>query len=272
MGSEAKSNKVPLVEFLYKDKYLIDSFYAQVFQGNLSQLTTSEGTKNTTKAGISAGIKGFIEGGIDSNDEVSDEVQKYIDPHDFKISKLIEEIAPQISGNDFRDSQLIRVSGTISIMCKEYINTVIEPLKRIGVLDELYSTPTNMKASFGKNRGDLGMETLLHAIIEMIPLGVTGILTTEDQDLLCALREECLMTPATQLTAIFGSKLPGKFTVIGITNSKNNVSIEDVGLIAGNGNFAKAILAFEDAPKSILSVSGTSWIINPIVIYREIEY
>lgn len=273
MGSEAEeSTKVPIVEFLYKDKNLIDSFYAQIFQGNLSTLTTLAGTKISAKKSILGGVKGFVEGGADSIKEVSDEMQEYIDPHDYKISKLIEEIAPKISGYDFKESQLIRVSGTISIMCKEYINSVIAPLKRMGVLQELYNSPTNMKVGIGKNRGDLGMETLMNIIIEMIPLGVTGILTTEDQDLLCVLREECLMTPAAQLTAIFGSKLPGTFTVIGITNSKNETSFEDIGLKAGSVDFVKAILAFEDAPKSILSVSDASWIINPIVIYREIEY
>ena len=93
MGNETNTNreKIALIDFLYKDENLISSFYSQLFGGDLTALQKAEISADETNSTID-GNAAFIKGGISSKRNNSQGLTQNINPYDYKIIELLEEL------------------------------------------------------------------------------------------------------------------------------------------------------------------------------------
>ena len=274
MGTEEFENtKTPLVEFLYKDTSLIDSFYAQIFQGNLSSIIKSSGSGENSRKRIGFDVK-LASGDLESGEELSESISSSIDPHDFKVFKLLHELVLNETSQEMVDGQIINVRGSLNVFCKEYIIKVMVPLKIMGVMEELYRADSGLLQKKGNSSTKVPMEIAIKQLIELLPYGTTGILSSEGEEYTCLLKDEYMLTSAEKLVSSFGSRLSGQYIIVGICNLIHPIFADDLSKTIANteDSFAKALHLFEDAPISVLKYSTSSVLITPIVIYREILY
>jgi hypothetical protein len=93
--------------------------------------------------------------------------------------------------------------------------------------------------------------------MKMMPFATMGILTTADGDRFTCLLHDSYMTTAPEtLVAVFGSQMPGTYTVTGINNVTDNIDFDELGEKISKENFVEALRIFEDAPAKLLSPEG----------------
>lgn len=273
MGNEEHTpEKASIVEFIYKDASLIDSFYAQIFEGNLSRITKSSTSSESSKGSIRGGIK-ILEGETGSEQTDTDNQTSDIDPHDAKIADLIHEIIHDDWTNSFENGNLVQLSGKIRFVDKSVINKNIDAMNEIGALDSLYSVKTDLKKRYKKgNTVDVSMEKLIEVLIKLIPEESYCFINYSDMSIKCPLKPEYMQTKASSLIESFGTNLPDDFVIIGIYNKILRKSIQDIEAIASSKNFSESILAFQDAPSAVDYFLSFDHLVKPLVIYRHVNY
>ena len=91
MGSKTNEEKLPLMEFLYRDTELISSLYSQVFGGDLQGVSQLAATSE--ECNIDAGVSlGLANAKTLTKDIVTEQLVKNIISKDEKIVELFSEL------------------------------------------------------------------------------------------------------------------------------------------------------------------------------------
>ncbi len=270
MGKRPKfEEKVPLVQYFYKNTVLIDSLYSQLFQGDLSEVTrsSSEHEGKTNKYNVQLPqLAGYSR--EHSKEELLGIIQS-VDPHDFKINNLLSELSPAPFTPHTTEGRVVSVEGKLIMFIKEIAQRNIPQLEDLTVLNVLYNVELDEDDEILK---EVGMEKFLKTCLELMPSGVSMALSSGNKEFACLTEDKFFVVDPEKLASTFGGELSGIFTVTGIYMKRKLISDKDIGRIASSEDWARAVMAFQDSPLAVLQFSKSQDVIVPIIITKKIEY
>jgi hypothetical protein len=268
MGAKRKQykEKEKLVEFLYKDSPLIESLYSQLFQGTLSQVQRREETSEKKSKDFGVSLK-VAEGGLGSGKDVLTGSSETINPLDYKIKQLVNEIEPIEPTESMSDGWVVKVSGKIEFFHKRLLEENIPWLEQAGMLNGLYDNKIPLEGT------ELGAKEVFNVCRNLMPPGITVLLKTKHgKEYLCLVEDEGFTISPDKLVSLYGSGLSGEYTVIGIFSRKEEVSIEQIEKESGQPNIGRAMFVFQQAAAHLLKMTEWGLVLRPIVIYRDLVY
>lgn len=270
MGSKKnkEEQEFQLVDFLYKDMNYIDSFYSQIFQGNLQKISKNSSSKDAIM-GQFTGSLGIISSKLDSNSENVEGIIEEILPHDSKIVMLFDELTIN-SCNTTREAKikgLNRFHGSIEIMDNEYTKRQFDIMNQTGLLEvalgsvEEFETDETISGIVG---GGMSRSQLVNALIKMQSSGCDIILTLSNKErILIPIDRKFLTMMVEDILRVYGSIIPGEWNVIGI--------YDNVRTQKNDGTIGSAIKEFQSDMDKSLGLERPKSVLKPIAIYRKLK-
>lgn len=265
MGNNEEENKESkIIDFLYKDSSLINSFYSQIFGGDIVAVEKSilDGQEsNDTLSGTMAVVKGES-----TSKEISQRKQiQNINPYDYKIIKLLDKLS--LEENNLTSSNLysiVSVKGSLYFRDYDVLTKLLPFMGKSGLVPEFnQSMPGVIGGKGNKNKITIG--DMLSKAIELLPYGLEfDIETKNNKDAVCIIKENGLCISSNDILRAYGSKMPGEWVVIGILDKREVNS-------RTNGNQFKSVMDSALSEFVNLIADSKDNIIRPIVIYRELE-
>ncbi|RMD04942.1 hypothetical protein D9O40_00915 [Clostridium autoethanogenum] len=257
------SEEITLIDFLYKDTNLINSFYSQIFGGDLTALTKSEISADENSNDLTGSIK-LVKGSKLTKHLNTENTTKNINPYDSKVIKLLEQFNLEVLPlNDVYNGSIVATKGKLTYRNYNIIDQIFPFIEKNKLVPE-FNAPINPNAR-GKNRNNT-LGKAIQDIIKMIPYGLEfSVETTTDETATCIINKEHLTISPDDLFRSYGNIIPSIWTIIGILdvtelNTTDNMTEEFKSIIDGtNSAFASMVL------KNNMNV------IRPIAIYRKLS-
>ncbi|WP_123053104.1 hypothetical protein [Clostridium sp. JN-1] len=257
------SEEITLIDFLYKDTNLINSFYSQIFGGDIMTLSKSEICADESSNNIGGSIK-IASGSTSSKRSDTQNITKNINPYDYKVLELLQRFNLTIhSLSDAHEGSIIATKGKLTYRDYNIIDQIFPFIEKNKLVPE-FNTPINPNMR-GKNKNNT-LGKAIQDIIKMIPYGLEfSVETTTDETATCIINKEYLTISPDDLFRSYGNIIPSIWTIIGILdvtelNTINNMTEEFKGIIDGtNSVFASMVL------------KNNANVIRPIAIYRELS-
>ncbi|RKD22415.1 hypothetical protein SAMN02745883_00739 [Caminicella sporogenes DSM 14501] len=262
-----KGNKIPLIYFMYKDIEMINSFYSQVFSGNLIGINKSSSSEIAVSTELSSELKVF-NAAKNTNDMNSQAIEHNIDPHDSKIIDLFNELSNNLeekSLEEYENGQLIKLKGSIKIRNLDAIQNALPIMESLGLLEEL-KTPLDFPHKKNKK---YNLYKLIKETFNLIPKGIElEIKTSYNENIIGLIKEEYLTYKSTDLLKVFGSTLPGEWEMIGIITkrNKNNYTFTSKSM------YRQATDELSTLLNEFINSDGPEYAIIPVVIYKNVIY
>ena len=242
MASEMNSQE--LHYFIYKDMNLIDSLYSQIFGGNTEQISQAMSTSKKSSGGAT-GNAAIVKCEVSSSSEESKENSQVINPHDFKVLQLLDELnLKESKHSELQQSKIIMFNGKIRSM-------------NIDKLLPLVSTtiPSNARKGFTANQ-------IKEMIIMFAPGTIFLLNSKENQSYIMPVNDSYLALSVNDINRIYGEILPGEYTVIGVYQKNNLIGNSLMSEMSG---VTYAII------KEMLKVNiSNEHVIVPILVYQNI--
>ena len=253
-----------LIEFLYKDMNYIESFYSQVFQGDIKKIL-----KNSSNGQIVAsevkGTVGVIGGTVKSNDENKEGITEEIAPHDSKIMKLFEEVHPRFCNktNEAKLNGLNKFHGLIEITDYDITKEQFDYILSTNLIDSFIDlTAIDIPETF--TNSNLSIFSLIKTVLQFQPSGCDAILTLSNKEkILIPIEKQYLTMKSEDINRVYGSKMSGEWNVIGILNSARRTSTDDT--------LNEALFTMQNAIYEALNTTKPSYVLKPIIIYRKLK-
>lgn len=258
MGQETTEKNV-VIDFLYKDINLINSFYSQLFGGNLTEIQKSELALDQTKGSTNLKIP-ILNAGISNTHSNNRNITKNINPYDFKIIELLEEFNLKETSIDEADkNSIISISGTLTYRNYNILSKVIPLISKMNIIPD-FNNPINTNAK-GKNKkftlGDMMID-----FINLLPYGIEfDVQTSLGENATCIINPEQLTISESDLFRSYGSSIPGEWKILGIIDSAESRALNSTNEF--KAGIDEAIKAFSETFFSTLG-----YVIRPITIYR----
>lgn len=254
--------EITLIDFLYKDMNLINSFYSQIFGGNLNDLSRSEVSVDETSNSAGLGIS-VAKASNTSKSGISKEIIENISPHDFKVIKLLEAL--NLSSKDIsccKSGSIVAISGELIFRSFDSINSILPFISNYNLVPD-FNSPLNPNAK-GKER-NLTMGKLVAEVLKMIPYGLEiEVNTQDDENATCIINEESLTISSNDLLRAYGTSIPDKWTIIGIIDNNPNT-------VKSSKNPFKTTIDTATEAFASMMLDKHSSIIRPIAIYRHLS-
>lgn len=254
--------KITLIDFLYKDSDLINSFYSQIFGGDIESIAKSEMATDEATNNVELGLIGTV--GLNNQTRSSKDmgILQNINPHDHKVIKLIETFnLEQTSLSNASTGTLIAVKGQLIFRNYDVINKLLPFLGDNNLIPD-FNTPIDTTK---KGKKTLTLGKVMDKVLSMIPYGLEFELQTiENENAICILKEEYLTISPNDLMRAYGVNIPSEWTTIGIIDSPIKSPIK---------SFNQFKNAIDEATKSLttLVLGEEQTIIRPIAIYRKLN-
>lgn len=256
MGDTAKDTKA-LVDFIYKDSELITSLYAQIFAGNLTTINKNSSDTDERSTNMSGGMKiaGFK---AESKEVATQSIQELIDPHDYKIGQILEQLGLEVYDeiSDLRQDQLVIIRGQVIIRDIEMIKT-------------LCNSDDILRMMAGDNQESIGLVQMIKAFSSFLPSGIEfELLTKDNKNITGSLKEQYLTTSKDDLTRLYGGRYPSQYYVLGIVDKLDGNSS-----VKAQSQFKQGIDEMVQGIFNMYNDNSTDQrlIIKPIVVYRELK-
>ncbi|MBR9648690.1 DUF6414 family protein [Clostridium tyrobutyricum] len=255
--------EITLIDFLYKDTNLINSFYSQIFGGDLTAVSRSEISADESSNNMGGSIK-IVSGSVSSKHSDGQNITRNINPYDYKVLELLEQFNLTIhSLSDAHEGSIIATKGKLTYRNYNIIDQIFPFIEKNKLVPE-FNAPIDPNAR-GKNRNNT-LGKAMQDIIKMIPYGLEfSVETTTDETATCIINKEHLTISPDDLLRSYGNIIPSIWTVIGILdvtklNTENNMTEEFKSIIdATNSVFASMVL------------KDNTNVIRPIAIYRKLS-
>lgn len=258
----ATREEIALIDFLYKDMDLINSFYSQIFGGDLSSLSRAEISVDETSNNSECGLP-VAKISNSSKMGTSKELVENINPHDYKVIKLLESF--NLTAKELGDcdaGSIVAVKGTLLFRNYESISSILPFISDFNLVPE-FNKPISPNAK-GKER-NLTTGKLVAQVLKMMPYGLEIEVTTQDNEMAtCIISDNALTIPSNDLLRTYGTNLPGEWTIIGILDTHAN------GSKVSKNSFKSSIDAATEA-FAAMALDKSSSIIRPIAIYRHLS-
>lgn len=274
--NENGKSKIPtLIDILYRDTSIINSLYAQLFSGNITQVHSEMSATVETNHSVEGSLP-FVKFVGGDHDITLEKTTSQIDPHDAKIIELFNTIGISVNTKplyDCANGEVVLLTGSILLRNIDILKSCLPLLSSLGILN-------NTEESFKQTLGDTGLKTIskaldtrnfaktLEKIFDLLnfPLHIE-IQTINDEVAMCPLNEQYLCISSKDLLSIYGPLIPGEWSVIGIllrvepaksykiTNPKNMRQVADF---------------IQNELRKFANEGAPEFIIKPIVIYQKL--
>jgi len=268
-SKERSTEDVTLIDFLYRDTSIIDSFYAQLFGANLKSVQKVLEETQESKHSIEGSIK-LVKGLRESRESHKNQIQNNLDPHDSKIIDLFNVLSIPVLNKPIsqcQNGEIILVRSKITIRNLEIIKSTIPLFESLGVLNDFKMDESTVKNLPSKHRiRTLG--ELIKKIIDLMPNSLEAEVTTPlDERAICPLKDEYLSYKSQDLLNIYGPHIPGDWYIIGIVSK---LIIEEYNPNFTPKNMNQAIDYLHSLLRNLANEDRPNYSITPIVIYREL--
>lgn len=266
MGCEEdKSQENTLVDFLYKDMYLINSFYSQMFNGTLNSVVKTELSSDISNDEANLGI-GIIGAKLSSSEKVDQTISSKIDPMDAVILKLIEALGINIteeSLENVEEGHVVGIKGKLMFRDYKVINDLMPIFSETNIVPQ-FSQPIDANAK-GKNK-KFTIGKLIQKLISILPFGLEfELITQHDEHIISIIKEEYLTIKPNDLIRTYGLTLPGEWTVIGILDSTASLQCNS------KSEFKNGVDEITKVYYDTMNEGACNYVIRPITIYRKIQ-
>ncbi|HAY3897723.1 TPA: hypothetical protein JRS25_003665 [Escherichia coli] len=261
--NQSKSRKkIALIDFLYKDMDLINSFYSQLFGGDLIDLTRSELSVDESTSDANCGIP-IAKIASSSKVGIEKGIIEKISPYDDKVIKLLESFNLELDKiSNHQPGSLIAIKGELIFRNFDAINHLIPFMGNSDLIpgfnDSVYphAKGKQHKVTVGK---------LFEQLFKMIPYGLElEVNTTDGENALCIINESSLTISSNDILRAYGTNIPNIWSIIGILDKPNE------NPKSSSNNFKSGIDQATEA-FSAMVLDNKSPIIRPIAIYRHLE-
>lgn len=253
-----------LIEFLYKDLNYIESFYSQIFMGDIKKILKSSSSSQTALNSVK-GSAGVVGGEIQSSDENKEDITEEIIPHDNKILKLFEEISPRFCNKicEAKLNGLNKFHGLLEITDYDITKDQFEFIFSTGLLETLFASGDVQMPQSAVNSG-LSIAGLIKMMLQFQPSGCDIILTLSNKDkILLPLEKQYLCMKSEDIRRVYGSKLPGEWNIIGVLNSARRTSTENT--------LDASLYEAQEKVMEALNSKRPDYVLKPIIIYRKLK-
>lgn len=264
MGKETNTNRkeITLIDFLYKDINLINSFYSQLFGGDLTTVQKSEISIDETNSSLGGSAAGFVKADVSSKRSNNQNIIQSINPYDYKVIELLQEFNLQKTClEDAKNGSIIATEGTITYRNFDIITKILPFITKSDLVPDFKKTfNTNAK---GKAKS-FTIGSMIQEMIKLVPYGLEfGLDTINNENATCILKQEYLTISPDDLFRAYGNSIPSNWTVIGI------VDISERRTQSSNNQFRSMIDDTSNAFADMVLDINTL-VIRPIAIYRKL--
>lgn len=203
-----------LLNFLYSDKDIINSFYAQLFNGLTKHIEQTETSQVDGILEIKGGIK-IATGGATGKALHAKADKEIIDPHDVILLDVINELGPSIKSNitETTIGDIVLVHGNVYVMDKQILLAGLDCL--ISIEDGNLAGHKDKKSK----KKDRAIYDFLKKIIDAYPGDAKFVMHTKDGDEITGtLKLPFLMESITSACLKFGGNPMQACYVLGIVD------------------------------------------------------
>lgn len=149
---EREEQAVALYDFLYRDSSRLDSYYAQIFSGKLTQLEEQDSDKTIKEqdAKLNIAIAG---GGVKGVTEIQSSAKRIIDPHDLittdVLSHLMENALVHTDLKKAPHSSLVLANGTLIFADRYMLEVGIKAIEIGGIIKRKPKTDEEKAQAIG---------------------------------------------------------------------------------------------------------------------------
>lgn len=255
-----------LIEFLYKDLSYIESFYSQIFQGDIKKILKNSSSGQTI-AGEVKGTIGVVGGTVKSNDENKEGITEEIAPHDSKIMKLFEEIKPRFCNktSEAKLNGINKFHGLLEITDYDIIKEQFDFIFSSSFFEKALSASMDtVNIPQGLANMGLSFSELIKMVLKFQPSGCDIVLTLSNKEkILLPLEKQYLSMKSEDINRVYGSKLSGEWNVIGVLNSARRTASESP--------MSSALFSIQESVYGALNNALPGYVLKPVVIYRKLK-
>lgn len=298
---EAETDSV--FDFLYHDSRRIGSFLSQfdnngLLTGLKQGETAAHGAKRGWKIGVGGEVPLLAGGKIDLERQPvaggSETLERSYDPfwtNALTFLDFLEErrlIRPQIE--EAALGQFVLVRGWLSVLDLAMFKNAwglktIQAAVRAGQPVEAPEGNRQQRRSQGKQEPQTSKmpseADILLELLSVLPHTVNASIMTKHEPVWAALREEFMVTPASELVLTHGTSMPGEWAMLGILNGRPDIGANEhqqrmaklgSDLPPGLVNSAIGLMAQTLAPiiRTALGRPANAYAVTPILIFREV--
>lgn len=257
MGETKK--RTGLVDFLYRDLSKIDSIFAQLYQGTIREVATSENISSSISKSVKFNAQ-IAAGNRSSENTEANTIHKRIDPHDQRILDILNVLNLSPYEDDFSNlanGQIVLIKGNLIIRDYQALSKIIP------MLPEIMAFEANSKE---KRKIKNEVKPIMEAL-KLIPFGLEiEIETGNDETIIGSLKREYLEENHNDLLRVYGNNIPGEWYVLGIASLLNSTEKQPTH----TSEIRDSLDNFGQAIRSMYT-SG-EYVISPILIFRELIY
>ena len=250
-----------LIEFLYKDSNLINSFYSQIFGGNLNNIIKTE--LSIDEFSNTGGMNFATIAKVDNAKKYGthETISENYDPLDNKVLKLLESFELKPSKlSEAKTGTIIATKGNLIFRNYDSLNKIL-PFMGSNDLIPGFNDPINPGT---KGKKALTMGKLITQVFNLMPYGLEfEILTSDNENAICILKDNFLTIDSNDLLRAYGTNIPDEWTIIGIIDTPVKITKKSTN------QFKSAIDEATNAFAS-MALDNNSTIIRPIAIYRKL--
>ena len=119
-----------LFNYIYKNKTLIQSLYAQIFSGLLQSVESHEKVAHTGITSAEAGIPTLAKGTLTGNNTEEKIYKSVVSPHDAALYDILVKLSPKMKNTleDVDFSDIVHLSGNLIIIPRDIEKNGLEAL------------------------------------------------------------------------------------------------------------------------------------------------
>lgn len=266
MGKEVNEfSQHPIIDFLYKDTSMINSFYSQLFNGLIDNVTKAETSATTSDTEMNVSAAGIVGAKFNSHDTINQVLQSSINPLDSTILELLENIdITKLEGklSDEYSGKIVCIKGNLLFRDYSTVNEIIPLITKSDLIPE-FSKPLNPEAKGNKRKYTLG--DLMQDVIKIMPIGLEFEVRTNEGEIISAIiKDDYLTISPIDMIRTFGNTLPNEWAIVGIMDKVCPPDIRSMS------DFKKGIDEMTSAFTSIVNDISIKYVIRPLAIYRKI--
>lgn len=287
-----------VLDFLYHDSRRIGSFLAQFEgDGHLQQLTRTKDGSRAKKEQSQADIKGTVgfasgthKGSTETGVTLEEGYARVFDPYWANALEFLDVldgrgmIRRELSSATL--GQVVLVSGNLTILDLAMLKNAwgLKSVQAFARAGQAAQPSGNRQQRHNKTaQTQITEADLMLELMTVLPHSINASLFNDNQETVWAsLRDEYMVTPASDLALAHGMYLPGDWSMLGIlTACPDFGSIEHQTNLAAIGNDLEAGLVksvvgqiAQTLAPIIRTISGrpsNSYAITPLLIFREIS-
>lgn len=255
-----------VIDFLYKDMSLINSFYSQYFNGVFNSITKKEISSDGTNKEAKAGLSGLFSGKVSSNESINRAIESNINPLDALIIELVGALELNtFEGNldKIEENGIYKLEGQIMFRDYSIIKDLVPMISQSNLVPE-FNQPMNPNSKGKERKFTNGM--MIQKMLSALPFGLEFEVITEKKEHITAIiKDEFLTIKPSDLIRMYGLTFPNEWTIIGILDRASSIQFESQSQIKS------CIDSVTQVCYDLLNEESYGYTIRPIVIYRKIK-